>query len=63
MKRDLSHSKDTDSTLLGCFKTTLPRSGAVLSVKNYRPGFEHHDAAYVILSKIWSNILLCKFTL
>lgn len=57
MKRDLSHIKDTDSTLHGCFKTTLPRSGAVLSVKNYRTGLEHHDADawYVILSKIWSN--------
>ena len=45
MKRYLSHIKDTDSRLLlGCFKTTLPRSGAVLSVKNYRTGFEHHDA-------------------
>ena len=30
------------SKFLGCFKTTLPRSGAVLSGKNCRTGFEHH---------------------
>ena len=42
MKRDLSHIKDTDSKLLGCFKTTLPRSGVV--VNNCRTGFEHHAA-------------------
>ena len=40
MKRDLSHIKDIDSKLFECFKTTLPRSGAVLSGKNCRTGFE-----------------------